>query len=335
MPDVAGAVVPTVTFTSCAPLPLICTEELDRPQVGAGVTAGVMTQPKFTVPLKESVGAMTKLKFAVFPALTVWEVGDPEAGPIVKSGGASPSPSKLADCGLPGAVSLIERLAIRDPAAVGSNVTFTAQLPPIDRELPQLLISEKSEPFVPVILIPLRLKGAFPVFTSLTVEGLLLVPTSCDEKFCRAGNVVKNGPLTPLPLTGIAKGLIRVLSVILIAPDCRPIVVGEKVTLTAQLAPGLRLAPQLLVSGKLILELMLAMSIFTLLEFLIVIVWRSLIVPTPCEPKLRELGEIDLNARLSMMPTEFSNASATAKSTTPSRLRSARAMPSGSIPDRR
>lgn len=327
-----GAVVPTVTITGCDPPPLICTEECDRLQVGAGVTTGVMTQLKFTVPLKEPEGAMTKLKIAFLPALTVWEGGDPAT---VKSGGKSPVPSKIVDCGLPGAVSLIERPAIRDPEAVGLNVTFTAQLLPMDREFPQLLISEKSALFAPVMLTPLRLNGAFPVFASITVEGLLVVPTTCGEKFCRNGYVVRNDPLTPLPLTAIAKGLIRVLSVTVIAPDCRPIVVGEKVTLTEQVAPGLRLAPQMSVSAKIPLELMPAISSLTLLEFLIVIACERLIVPTPCEPKSREPGEIDLNARLSMMPTEFSNASATAKSTAPSRLKSTRAMPSGSTPDKR
>jgi len=45
-----GAVVPTVTVTVCVPLPLICTDWLDRPHVEAGVTAGVIAQFRLTVP---------------------------------------------------------------------------------------------------------------------------------------------------------------------------------------------------------------------------------------------------------------------------------------------
>ncbi len=72
-PEVAGAVVPTVTLTVCVPLPLSCTDELDRLQVGAGATAGVMVQPRFTVPLNDPVGARARVNVAVCPALMVWE----------------------------------------------------------------------------------------------------------------------------------------------------------------------------------------------------------------------------------------------------------------------
>jgi hypothetical protein len=68
---VTEAVVPTVTVTGCALLPLTCTEELDKVQVGAGVTTGVMTQLKLTSPVNDPEGVMTKLKLAVCPALIV------------------------------------------------------------------------------------------------------------------------------------------------------------------------------------------------------------------------------------------------------------------------
>jgi len=61
--------------------------------------------------------------------------------------------------------------------------------------------------------------AAVPVFTNVIAAGLLLVPTSCGAKFCRAGEIVRKGPLTPVPVRGIANGLIRVLSVKFIAPD--------------------------------------------------------------------------------------------------------------------
>jgi hypothetical protein len=85
MPAVVDATVATVTVTGCDPLPAICTEELDRLQVGAGVTTGVMPQVRLTVPLNDPVGARTRLKLAVCPALTIWDVGEPEAAPTAKS----------------------------------------------------------------------------------------------------------------------------------------------------------------------------------------------------------------------------------------------------------
>jgi hypothetical protein len=88
LPVVTGAVVPTVTVTDWFPLPVICTEELDKPQVGAGLTTGVMAQLRFTVPVNPAEGVMTKLNLALCPAFMVCEVGDPEAAPIAKSGAA-------------------------------------------------------------------------------------------------------------------------------------------------------------------------------------------------------------------------------------------------------
>ena len=79
--------VPTFTVTDCVPPLLTCTDEPDKVQVGGPVvTGGVIAQLKFTVPEKELLEASVSAKLAVCPALTVWEVGDPEAGPRVKSG---------------------------------------------------------------------------------------------------------------------------------------------------------------------------------------------------------------------------------------------------------
>jgi len=83
---VMGAVVATVTVTVCAVVPEICTEELDKLQVGGGVAAGVITQLSETVPENDETGANDKLKFALCPALTFCEVVD--GGVIVKSGAA-------------------------------------------------------------------------------------------------------------------------------------------------------------------------------------------------------------------------------------------------------
>jgi hypothetical protein len=86
-PVVTGAVVPTVTATVCVPLPVIGTED-GTLQVGAGVAVGVIAQVKFTGPVNPPAGASARLKLAVCPALTVWEVDEPEAAPSEKPGAA-------------------------------------------------------------------------------------------------------------------------------------------------------------------------------------------------------------------------------------------------------
>ena len=129
-------------------------------------------------------------------------------------------------------MSLTDRFAIRDPAAVGANFTLTVQLPAGAKLPPQLLVWLKSELFVPVTLMPVKFKDALPVFWIMMAAGLPLVPTCCGEKFSRLGYGVRKGPLTPVPLSGIAKGLMRVLSLMVMALDCGPVAVGEKVILT-------------------------------------------------------------------------------------------------------
>src|ERR1700722_19793411 len=171
--------------------------------------------------------------------------------------------------------------------------------------------------------MPVMFRVAFPLLASVTADGLLLVPTCCGEKLCRAGYIVRNGPFKPLPLTEIARGLIGVLSVSVIVPDCKPTAAGENVTLTAQLALGPKLVPQSLVSAKFPEAAMLDISTLTLLGLLTVMFCGALVVPTPWEPKLSELGEIAWNEALSMTPTlELGPDSLVAQSGTPSPLKS-------------
>jgi hypothetical protein len=69
-----GAVVATFTVTGTPTgygAPAICSEALDRLQLGAGDTAGVMVQLRLTVPVKNAVGATARSNFAACPALTV------------------------------------------------------------------------------------------------------------------------------------------------------------------------------------------------------------------------------------------------------------------------
>jgi hypothetical protein len=93
---VVGAVVPTVNIGVCDAVPLICTEELDKVHVGAGIATGVIAQLRLTVPENDSVGVSDKVNVALCPALIVWEVAD---GPVsAKSGGAWITSDSVAWC---------------------------------------------------------------------------------------------------------------------------------------------------------------------------------------------------------------------------------------------
>jgi hypothetical protein len=83
------------------------------------------------------------------------------------------------------------RLAVREPPAAGAKVTLTLQLPPAAKELPQILFWAKSELFAPPMLMPEMFKEALPVFTRVTMAGLLFVFRFCGAKLNRDGNGVR------------------------------------------------------------------------------------------------------------------------------------------------
>lgn len=76
---VEGAVVPTFTVIHCASLPLICTDELDKLQVGPSVATGVTARLRFTVPPNFPEAVRLSVKLAVCPAVMICDVGDPDA----------------------------------------------------------------------------------------------------------------------------------------------------------------------------------------------------------------------------------------------------------------
>jgi hypothetical protein len=76
---VACPVVATVTADDRGFPPITCTEELDREQVGAESTAGDTAQLNLTVPVNCPAAVTSKLKFAVCPAMIVFEAAADES----------------------------------------------------------------------------------------------------------------------------------------------------------------------------------------------------------------------------------------------------------------
>jgi hypothetical protein len=107
--------------------------------------------------------------------------------------GAVPTPLKLAVCGLPDALSVTESDVMRVPVADGVNATEMVQLAPADRLLPHLLVCEKSFRFPPVSVIFVILRLEVPVFVSVIVCLLLVVPTVWLPKLMLIGESVATG----------------------------------------------------------------------------------------------------------------------------------------------
>lgn len=79
-----------------------------------------------------------------------------------------PVPLKATVCGLPAALSVIARIADRDPEPLGVKTTLMLQLPAGASDDPQLLIWLKSALFAPAIVIPEIVKTALPLLVSVT-----------------------------------------------------------------------------------------------------------------------------------------------------------------------
>jgi len=83
----------------------------------------------------------------------------------------TPLPLSVACCGLPLALSLTLRVPLRLPRAVGVKVRLIVQLALAARLAGQLLVCAKS----PLLVMPLMLNAALPVFFKLTDCGALVV----------------------------------------------------------------------------------------------------------------------------------------------------------------
>ena len=82
-------------------------------------------------------------------------------------------PVRLTVCGLPPALSLMVKVPVRVPLALGAKVTFNVQVDPAATPFPQLSVSAKS----PLAEMPMICKGAVPLLERVTVCGALVVPT--------------------------------------------------------------------------------------------------------------------------------------------------------------
>src|SRR5207244_4607574 len=123
-----------------------------------------------------------------------------------------------------------------------------ATVPPLSGQV-LALVRAKLLAFAPVMLMLLTVRGALPVFDSVTVLGGLVVFTFCLLKVRLVGDRLAVGP-TPVPDTPAVWGLLLALSVTVNVALRDPVAVGVKVTLIVQFPPAATLEPQLLVCPK-------------------------------------------------------------------------------------
>jgi antitoxin (DNA-binding transcriptional repressor) of toxin-antitoxin stability system len=115
------------------------------------------------------------------------------AGAGVGGAGVVPVPDSETECGLPAALSTIETLALRLPAAEGENVTETVHDDPAARVLPHVVVRAKSDAFAPASATLLIASGPAPVFVTVADFAEPVDPTSCDPKLKLEGETLTAG----------------------------------------------------------------------------------------------------------------------------------------------
>ena len=157
----------------------------------------------------------------------------------------APVPVRETSCGVPAALSAMFNEPVRVPVAAGVKVTFTMQLVPTARLVPQLLVCAKS----PLAVMLEMLAAAVPVFETVTGCDALLLPSTCAGK----ASALLDRPITgavPVPVRETVWGLFEALSVMVSVPLRDPLAVGVNVTFTVQLELAATLEAQLLVCAK-------------------------------------------------------------------------------------
>ena len=95
-------------------------------------------------------------------------------------------PESSTNCGLSRALSVITTFADSEPFTEGVNVTVIVHEEPAGSvaagESGQVLDSEKSGEFLPVIVMLEIIRSVAPVFFSVTVLAVLVVPFVCLPK---------------------------------------------------------------------------------------------------------------------------------------------------------
>jgi hypothetical protein len=162
-----GALVATVIVIMVAALSLNefgCGGEQPPPGI-------VPLQETVTVSLNPPEGESNNGNVADCPGEIATELEPPEAREMTTS---APSPDRVMDCGLAGALSEMVMAPARAPVAVGVKVTEIVQEAFLATLVPQSSVSAKS----PLALILVNVSAALPMLVTVTLCFPLVVPTN-------------------------------------------------------------------------------------------------------------------------------------------------------------
>jgi hypothetical protein len=225
--------------------------------------------------------------------LIAWAPKASGVGLTVRSGAAVvPVPVNVTLCGLPVALSVMRSDALREPVAVGLNVTLIVQVAPAATLPSQLFVCAKSDVFVPANAMLLIVSAEFPVLVSVTALAALVVFTIWFPNASDVGDRLTVGAAVPVPDKLTVWGLPAALSTIVTVPVRVPATVGENVTLIVQLPPGATLAPQVLLCAKSPDAAWLVIDSGPVPVLVSVTVRALLVVPTDWFPNASDVGEI-------------------------------------------
>lgn len=307
--EMAGAVPVPLSGTTCGePAALSAIERLAETAPDAvGVKVTVMGQVACGAMLAQLAAGealkkddpamvtavMAKALLPVLVTVMVWLVLGPTfwlpKGTLVgfsEMPAARPVPDRATDCGEPGALSAMERVAEKPPSALGVNVSAMEQLVcgAMLVQLPAAVAPKKAEP----VLTEVMVKGRLPLLETIR-DWLPEALTFWLPKLTVAVESVMAGP-RPVPVSAMVCGEPAALSAMEIWAERAPMAVGVKVTLTPQTAPAARVGRQLPAEKSLGLlpvrekEVMVRAAVPLLV---IVRVWAGLVVPTFSETRER------------------------------------------------
>jgi hypothetical protein len=134
---------------------------------------------------------------AFCPGVTEADVGEPAPADSEKLAGWFPKRATV--CGLPGALSVIVRVPVCGPEAVGVKVTCTVQLLEAAMEAPHVFVA--GNPLV--VWTDETNNGPVPVLVTVTCCAPLVVPVAWTPNESDVGDRVTAGAV-PVPVIGTA-----------------------------------------------------------------------------------------------------------------------------------